>query len=134
LAQSVLFLKCVNIRRQLANKVRTIDSTSLKSCSTIAITKTKRPHIPPNLTVSSLCFLHPRVNAIREVGNIKYISVSWNSWDVRKANSIYGDSMIRTGSRMQCMPQAADTVNPKLSKIFCMEINVAIYTIKSSFY
>ena len=52
------------------------DSTSLKSCKDIAINKTNIAHIPPNFTMSSLCLLHPKVNAISDVGNIKYIKLS----------------------------------------------------------
>jgi hypothetical protein len=55
-----------------------IDNASLKSCSAIAINKTNIPHIPPSFTISSLCLLQPRVKAIRDVGNIKYIKLSWN--------------------------------------------------------
>tara|TARA_B100001094_G_scaffold290922_1_gene308880 strand:- start:871 stop:1044 length:174 start_codon:yes stop_codon:yes gene_type:complete len=55
-----------------------IDSGSLNSCSAIAINKTNIPHIPPNLTISSLCLLQPRVKAITDVGNMKYIKLSWN--------------------------------------------------------
>ena len=53
-----------------------IDSGSLNSCSTIAINKTNIPHIPPNLTISSLCLLQPRKNAMIDVGSMKYIRLS----------------------------------------------------------
>ena len=109
------------------------DSTSLKSCNAIAINKTKIPHIPPNLTISSLCLLQPRVKAITDVGNIKYIKLSWNPWEVKKVNSIYGDSISIIGRSMQWIAQAADIVKPKLSKILCMETNVSISAIKASF-
>ena len=109
------------------------DSTSLKSCNAIAINKTKIPHIPPNLTISSLCLLQPRVKAISDVGNIKYIKLSWNPWEVKKVNSIYGDSISIIGRSIQWIAQAADIVKPKLSNILCMETNVSISAIKASF-
>ena len=89
----------------------------------MAINNTNIAHIPPSFTISSLCFLHPRVKAIRDVGKIKYIKVSWNSWDVKNAISIYGDKIMRTGKSMQCIAHAADTVRPKLSSIFCIVVN-----------
>ena len=110
-----------------------IDSGSLNSCSTIAINKTNIPHIPPNLTISSLCLLQPKVKAIIDVGNMKYIKLSWNPWEVKNVNSIYGDSIKSIGKSMQWIAQAADIVKPKLSNILCMEINVSIYAIKASF-
>lgn len=110
-----------------------IDSGSLNSCSAIAINKTNIPHIPPNLTISSLCLLQPRVKAITDVGNMKYIKLSWNPWEVKNVNSIYGDSIKSIGKSMQWIAQAADIVKPKLSNILCMEINVSIYAIKASF-
>ena len=64
------------------------DKVWLKSWRAMAINKTNIPHIPPNLTISSLCLLQPRVNATNDVGNIKNIKLSWNSWEVKNVNSI----------------------------------------------
>ena len=89
--------------------------------------------ISGNLTISSLCFLQPMVNEIIEVGNIKYMSVSWNSCDVKNVNSIYGDNIISTGNNMQWIAQTPETVKPKLSNILCMKPNVSICIIKASF-
>jgi len=113
--------------------VNMTDSTSLKSCKEIAINKTNIAHIPPNFTISSLCLLQPKVNAISDVGNIKYIKLSWNSWDVKNVNSTYGANISNIGNNMQCIAQAADIVKPKLSNILCMGINISIYIIKASF-
>mgnify|MGYP004041115329 CR=1 FL=1 len=123
----------MNINKQLANSVNMTDSTSLKSCKEIASNKTNIAHIPPSFTISSLCLLQPKVNAISDVGNIKYIKLSWNSWDVKNVNSTYGANIRNIGNNMQCTAQAADIVKPKLSNILCMEINISIYTIKASF-
>jgi hypothetical protein len=112
----------VNISKLLANKVSIIDNISLNSCNDIAINKTNIARIPPSLTISSLCFLQPNVKAINEVGKIKYMSVSWNSCDVKNASSIYGDKIIKIGSNIQCIAHTADTVIPKLSSIFCIVV------------